>query len=92
MHNDPEYAREALAYEDEHGDQSDQLWTPAWSEFDLTAEILRDQVNLLRAIGEGLGVLAGGRPFPAPATALDALKQQIADRDTAMLIAHMLGR
>lgn len=92
MHDDPEYARLALDYEDEHGDQSDQLWTPRWSEFDLGAIQQREVINLLRGIGEGLGVFTGGRPFPGPATALDELKQRIADRDTAMLIAQLLGR
>lgn len=92
MHNDPEYAARALKYEDEHGDQAKQLWTPAWSEFDLNAIQQREVINLLRDIGLGLGVFSGGKPFPAPSTALATLKQNIADRDTDQMIAQLMGR
>jgi len=92
--NDPEFAREWLAREQENDDE-DPPWSPPLTEWDTKAELgaetrdlLQDVVKLLVAIRHGVPTVqverlktppkVGGKPFPRPVTALDEAREHAA--------------
>lgn len=98
LSQDAEHARAQLDHEAALADDPDAqalaadagVWAPPWREYDLAALQMREVINLLQMIGQGLGVISGGSEFPGPATALDKIRDEQQFSLAALIIGQMM--
>ena len=80
----------ALADDPDASQPAELVWAPPWREYDLAALQMREVINLLQMIGQGLGVISGGSEFPGPATALDKIRDEQQFSLAALIIGQMM--
>lgn len=88
--NDREFAEAVVARES--GDRPE--WAPKVSEFDLHATLLRDVIQALQGVQAAVIAAAGGKPpkikpYPAPRTALEEVRQDVLQAWADSLISRL---
>lgn len=91
--NDPELAGELARARMERRDEAGKPWSPRISEFNLHAQLAREQIMETKLLRRAVIASAGGKPgeekpFPSPRTAVDEAFEQLEDALSGELLSQ----